>query len=342
MTRSEFAKQLQRFMNRYDRFLLSGHVRPDGDSVGATTALALALMDQGKEVRVVYDGDAGRYGEVLSPVPALPADMNVRDAGNCFESGSSFAFMVVDCPELARTGRAEEALMQAEASLLIDHHTGTKAETDFSYGEPETASTCQILFALFKEIGITVTTEIASALFLGIAFDTGGFRHSNTSPETFAVGAELRALGVNTTEIVNHLFYTRKFADAKLEAVIMSKAFQKAKLYDGKILISCMTQSDFEAIGAEPKAADMVVSRLKEVEEAVVACYLREIEDGVIRANLRSDEPVDVARVASIYGGGGHMRAAGCTASDPMLLVKENLLAAIRRQLAEGDTGACS
>ncbi len=335
MSRADFAKQLHRFMNRYDRFLLSGHIRPDGDSVGVCTALGLALMDMGKEVRIVFDGDPSRYTKIVDHVPALPEDVEVKDAGSCFESGNSFAFIMMDCSEPERTGRAAEAIMAAEASLCIDHHVTSKENADFNYVESETGSTCEILYHLFKLAGVPITLPVANALFMGTAFDTGGFRHSNTSADTYAMAADLKSLGVDSTFYMNYLFHSRKF----IEARAMSKALQNAKLYDGKILISCMNAKDFFMMGMNAKDADGVVGSLIEIEEAEVACYLREIEDGVIRVNMRSKSVVDVARIAALFGGGGHVRAAGCTCDDPMLLVKENLLEAIRRQLAEGAEG---
>ena len=335
MSRADFAKQLYRFMNRYDRFLLSGHIRPDGDSVGVCTALGLALMDMGKEVRIVFDGDPSRYSKIVDPVTALPEDVEVKDAGKCFETGSSYAFIMMDCSEPERTGRAADAIMTAEASLCIDHHVTSKENADFNYVESETGSTCEILYHLFKLAGVPITLPVANALFMGAAFDTGGFRHSNTSADTYAMAADLKNVGVDSTFYMNYLFHSRKF----IEARAMSKALQNAKLYDGKILISCMGAKDFFMMGMNAKDADGVVGSLIEIEEAEVACYLREIEDGVIRVNMRSKSVVDVARIAALFGGGGHVRAAGCTCDDPMLLVKENLLEAIRRQLAEGAEG---
>ena len=335
MSRADFAKQLYRFMNRYDRFLLSGHIRPDGDSVGVCTALGLALMDMGKEVRIVFDGDPSRYTKIVGHVPALPEDVEVKDAGKCFETGSSYAFIMMDCSEPERTGRAAGAIMTAEASLCIDHHVTSKENADFNYVESETGSTCEILYHLFKLAGVPITLPVAKALFMGAAFDTGGFRHSNTSADTYAMAADLKNVGVDSTFYMNYLFHSRKF----IEARAMSKALQNAKLYDGKILISCMSAKDFFMMGMNAKDADGVVGSLIEIEEAEVACYLREIEDGVIRVNMRSKSVVDVARIAALFGGGGHVRAAGCTCDDPMLLVKENLLEAIRRQLAEGAEG---
>ena len=332
MSREEFAKQLIRFMSRYDRFLLSGHIRPDGDSVGVCTAMAIALQNMGKEACIVFDGDASRYTQILHQVPALPEELSVKDAGKFFTTGTSYAFIMMDCSEPERTGRAADAIMTAEASMTIDHHITSKETADFNYTEAQTGSTCEILYALFQLAQVPITQEMATALFMGAAFDTGGFRHSNTSADTYAMAADLKAKGVDSTFLLNYLFHTRKF----IEARAMSMALKNAKLYEGGILISCMTQRDFFMMGMNAKDADGVVGSLMEIEEAQVACYLREIEDGLIRVNMRSRETVNVARIAQLFGGGGHVQAAGCTVEEPMLLVKERLLEAIRRQLAEG------
>lgn len=331
MSRQEFAKVLTRFLTRYDRFLLSGHVRPDGDAVGSATALALAIKEMGKEAIICFDGDPSRYTSQLAFVPSLPVEARVEDAGNYFKTGRNFAFIMLDCSEPARTGRCEGAIMAAQASLSIDHHAVMAESADFSYCEPETSSASQVLYGLFKECGIRVTAEMAKALFLGLAYDTGGFRHSNVDEESFRMAAEMRALGVDSSKLMNYLFFTSKFGEVKS----FTAAVSHAKIHPGGILISGMTGADFAKIGINAKAADGVVGRLTEIKEARVVCFLREIEPGTIRVNMRSKCDVNVARIAGLFGGGGHVLAAGCTIQEPMLNVKNMLLEAIYRQMDE-------
>ncbi len=333
MSREEFAHQLNRFLHRYDRFLISGHIRPDGDSVGVCTALALCIQQMNKEAMLVFDGDASRYTQILESVPALPEEASVSEAGRYFKSGDTFAFIMLDCSEPERTGRAADAIMVAEASLTIDHHVTSKEAADFNYVESDTGSTCEVLYALLRLMQVPITLPIATALFMGAAFDTGGFRHSNTTADTYRMAADLKEKGVDSTFLLNYLFHTRKF----MEARALSQSLKNAKLYEGGILISCMQQRDFFMLGMHAKEADGVVGNLIEIEEAEVACYLREIEDGVIRVNMRSKSKVDVARIAAQFGGGGHVRAAGCTSELPMLLLKQQLIAAIRAQLDSAD-----
>ncbi|MCF0135748.1 MAG: bifunctional oligoribonuclease/PAP phosphatase NrnA [Lachnospiraceae bacterium] len=329
--REEFSRQFKRFLDRYDRFVLSGHVRPDGDAVGACAALIYALQNMGKEAVLMTDGDPSRYTSVLEPFSLVPETVPVEEAGSCFTTGSSFAFIMLDCSEPDRTGRAAGGILAASASMSIDHHVTSTETADFNYCEPETSSASQILYGLLKLTGITITPAMANALFMGVAYDTGGFRHNNAAPESFAMAAELRALGADSSFMMNYLFHSVSLKESK----VFAAAVEKSHLTKEGILICAMDGGDFARLGAGPKSADGVVGRLTEIQEAKVVCYLREIEDGIIRVNMRSKCEVNVARIAALYGGGGHVLAAGCTIKEPMLLAKQAITEAVRRQMQQ-------
>lgn len=333
MTREEFAKLLKRFLDRSDRFLISGHIRPDGDAVGSSTALALAIRNMGKEAILVQDGDASRYNRVVEAVPLLKEDVKMKDAGREFKSGSDFAFIMVDCSEPERCGRAGDALMAAVSTLSIDHHVTSGDAADFSYSEPETSSASEILYWLFKILDIEVTLPMANALFMGLAYDTGGFRHNNVSEDSFRMASDLRRIGVDSSFYMNYLFYTKNLS----EESALAASVLKSQLVDDRYLFSVMSQDDFARIGVSPKEADGVAGQLTEIAEAQCVVYIRQIEDHTIRVNMRSKtDDIDVARIASLFGGGGHVRAAGCTFTGQALLnVKESILEALRRQRQE-------
>ena len=130
---------------------------------------------------------------------------------------------------------------------------------------------------------------------------------------------------------MNYLFYTVSLEEARCYAA----AVKNSKLYDNKTLISCLFLQDFTKLGAKATSADGIVGRLTEIEEAEVVIFLREIEQGQVRVNMRSKSRINVARIAGLFGGGGHVKAAGCTVTGPMLYVKEELLKAIDRQMEE-------
>ena len=337
VTREEFARQFWRFIDKYERFVLSGHIRPDGDSVGVCHALGYALEAMGKEVLICLDGDAERYLDLIRPLRFLPDDAQIKDAGRYFDSGRTFAFIMLDCSEPERTGRAADAILYASSSMTIDHHVTAKEAADFNYSQPESSSTCEVLYNLLRLCSIPVSKEIATALYMGMCFDTGGLRHSCTSADTFQMAADLKRKGVDTTYLTNQLFHSKSIGEMKA----LAQAIRSGKLYQGmtkdhkvnRILIAYLSQADMSRGGFSAADADGVVGYLNEITEAETAIFLREVSDGVIRANMRSKEVVDVARVAALFGGGGHVRAAGCTFQEPVLIVKQKLLEAIRLQL---------
>ena len=327
MTREEFLCEFRRIVNRYTKFVISGHIKPDGDSVGACVALALFLAGLDKTVSVVYDGASERYADVAALAPSF-------EPGEGYEvTRGEFVFIMLDCSEPKRTGGAQGFFEQAVTSLCIDHHVGGEAYAMYHYVEDTASSTCEILYSLFKQEDIAVTSDMAKALFLGVAFDTGGFRHSSTTADTFRMAAELKEIGVDSTRILNSLFHTRGFKESK----VLSAVLRKAKLYEGQIVMSCMEQKDFLVLGAGAEDAEGVVAYLAEIKEAEAAVYLREIEPGTIRVNMRSKEWIDVAKAARQFGGGGHIRAAGCTVEEPMLLAKQKILDELKRQLPAGE-----
>lgn len=337
ITREEFARQFGRFLGKYDRFLLSGHIRPDGDSVGVCYALGYALRRMGKEVLICLDGDAKRYLELIEPLPLLPEDVPVQNAGKYFSTGSGYAFIMLDCSEPERTGRCQDAILYAQASMTVDHHITSKEAADFNYSEPQISSASELLYHLLNLCAIPVDEKMGTALFMGVAFDTGGLRHSSTSADTYAMVSELKKLGVDTTYLMNKLFHTKSLSEMKA----LSESVHASRLYKGKtaagqpnnVLISYLSLQDMNKAGITAGDADGVVSYLNEISDAETAIFLREISPGVIRANMRSKSVVDVARVAALFGGGGHVRAAGCTFQEPVLLVKNALLDAVRRQI---------
>ena len=326
MTREDFVCEFRRIVNRYDKFVISGHIKPDGDSVGACTALALYLMSCHKTVSVVYDGQTERYGEIAALAPSF------APGGEYEETRGEFVFIMLDCCEPKRTGGAQGYLDQAVTSLCVDHHVGGETYAMYQLVEDSASSTCEILYSLFQQEGIPITGEMAKALFVGVAFDTGGFRHSTTTADTFRMAADLKEIGVDSTGILNSLFHTRGFIESK----VLSAVLRKAKLYEGQIVMSCMEQKDFLTLGTGAEDAEGVVAYLAEIREAEAAVYLREIEPGTIRVNMRSKERIDVAKAARQFGGGGHIRAAGCTLEEPMLLVKQKILEELKKQLPGG------
>ena len=323
MTREEMVPELLRFISAYDNYIIAGHVKPDGDCIGASAALGLAIQSLGKSVCVYYDGDTARYGAVAEMIPSITEETAAE------ATREPYALILLDLADPARTGSGSFLLEGAVDSLCIDHHVKNGEYARINHIEEGLSSTCEILYHLLKLAEIPITQPMAEALYMGVAFDTGGFRHSYTTGDTYRMAGELVDLGAPCTQIMNHLYHEKHYTEIK----ILSAVYRKARLYKEGILLACMESKDFLKLGAGPDDADNVIGSLAEVAEAEVVVYMKEVEPEVFRVSLRSKEYADVAAIAKGFGGGGHVRAAGCTIKEPALLAKMQLLKAIKEQL---------
>ncbi|MBQ7064763.1 MAG: bifunctional oligoribonuclease/PAP phosphatase NrnA [Firmicutes bacterium] len=325
MTLAEFAPQFAAFAEKYDQFIICGHIRPDGDSIGSCITIAERLRLMGKHPRIYYEGDLSHYPWLTQPVEIL--DEKTLSRATCCR----FGWIMVDCAEPARTGEAAVCADLAETSVCIDHHTNMGEYADYNLIDPGATSASEIIFRLFKALDYPFNPTMATALFTGIAFDTGGFRHSSMKPEIFGILQELSKQDVPITRVMNGLFHTKSMLEMKVLSVIM----RKARLYHGRIIVSWLENSDFLKLGATSDDCEGAVADLAEVEEAEAAVFLRELPNGQVRVNMRSKHFINVAAAAKAFGGGGHVRAAGCTLSGPMLLAREAVISELAKQLPE-------
>ncbi len=324
MTREDFVPVLLDFMHRYDRYLIAGHLNPDGDCIGAATAMALALQSMGKEAFVYFDGSTDGYTRMADLYPTLDLEEScaLMDMKPC-------AFILLDAADDHRLGKGKDLPGKAVDFICIDHHVQTNVYARMTYAEEHACATCEILYHLFRIAGIPINRRMANALFMGIAFDTGGFRHTNTSASTYRIAGELIDMGADHKKILNQMYHTHSLKEMK----ILGEAYRKAKLYEDGILAAEMTRADFLKSGADPDEISGIIDRLAETSEALVTVFLRENAEGKIIISLRSKGKTDVSRVARQFGGGGHVPAAGCTHEGPILLAKEELLKAIRAEM---------
>ncbi len=323
MTREEFLPVFLDFLDRNDRFLIGGHENPDGDCIGAANALARVLQARGKEASLYFDGSIETYAamtELMEPL-TLEEAQGLMDTRTC-------AFILLDAAEDKRLGKGSALPSQAVDFLCIDHHVRTCEFDRLTYVESTTSATCEILYHLFTMAGIQIDRQMASALQMGVAFDTGGFRHSNTTGDTFRMGGAMVDRGADNTKLMNALYHTISLKEMK----VIGTAFRKAKLYSDGILMAAMTEADFAKTGATSDEASGIVGRLAECAEAEVTIFLREVPDKII-VSLRSRSKVDVSAVARQFGGGGHRLASGCSIQEPMLLAKRMILDAVRAQI---------
>ena len=295
------------------------HVYADGDALGSCLALGLALKKTdkrvtiylGEEIPYIYDFLPGRELTAVYPQPVGKFDLAVA----------------VDTGDLERLGSRLEAFSSGKVTVNMDHH-GTNTEfAQLNYVDSQASASGEIIYRLIGLLGIPMDAEIATCLYTAISTDTGGFRFSNTTPETHRITAELVEKGALVSDISQRVFETTSLQ----KVMLMGAAIQSLELFDsGKIAFITIGDETMKNTDAREEDCDGIVNIGRNIRGVEVAVMLRRRENGEVKVNLRSKNYVDVSAVAARNSGGGHKRAAGCTMSGSLEDVKEALLREIR------------
>jgi phosphoesterase RecJ-like protein len=299
--------------------LLAGHTNPDGDAIGACLALAGALEKSGRTAGVLLES----YGEKYSLIP------NRHLLASPQEAEGAEVFIALDCGDEKRLGTAEELFRKTPRKINIDHHKSNTFFGQMNYVDGDASSTSEIVYRLLKG-KLPIGREEAACLYAGLIYDTGGFRHSSTSPETMRMAADLMEMEIPFTDIYHSLFDSRSFSELK----IMGKALENAELlFGGKVVCATITTAEIEACGGSNKELDAIINYLKGVRNAEIACFFYEKTETEVKGSFRGNEGYDVCALAQKFDGGGHVKAAGCTISAPIAKAKEMVLAEIAKML---------
>ena len=207
------------------------------------------------------------------------------------------------------------------------HHISNDGFGDFYKIDPQASATCEVLCQIFEEDKIS--KECAQCLYTGIVHDTGVFKHSNTTRKTMEYAGMLLEKGVSTTKIIDETFYQKTFVQNQL----LGKALLKSQLYaDGQIIISNLSEQDFEELHASTSDSDGIIDQLRITKGVEAAIFLYPIENGY-KVSMRSNEKVKVSEIAKTHGGGGHIRAAGCSMKGTLKDIQSMIISEITEQL---------
>lgn len=306
---------------------ISGHIRPDGDCVGSCLGLCTFLLDQNPEVCVdVY----------LDPIPKEFNFLKHSDR-ICQENTEGKIYdlcIALDCSDLDRLNRAADIFAAAKHTVCIDHHVTNEGFGEVCVVCPESSSASELLYQLLKMQQLfgegEISKDCAQALYMGIVHDTGVFKHTNTTLEAMTAAGELIEYGLNTEKIINDTFFKKTY----IQNQMLGKALlESMRILDGRMIFSAMYQKDFAFFGATSADLDGVIDQLRVTEGIHVAMLLYENEQGDFKVSLRSDELVDVSAIAKEFGGGGHVRAAGCTVTGSMRDIVMNVAQRVEMQL---------
>lgn len=292
---------LSELLNGKKTVALGGHIRPDGDCVGSCMGLYLYLKEQYPQITVdVY----------LEYIPAAYRFIQYTDVVRN-EVGEVLAydlFISLDCGDKERLGFSAPLFSGAGQTCCIDHHVSNRSFADINEVVPDASSTSELVYRMLEKDKIT--RPCAEALYMGIAHDTGVFRYSCTSPETMEAAAELLRKGINANEIIEKTFYEKTYIQNQILGMAL---LESILILDKRCIVSWVTKKNMAFFKAGPEDMEGIVSHLKQTKNIEVAIFLYETDTHSFKVSLRSKETVDVSRVASYFGGGGHVRAAGFT-----------------------------
>ncbi len=286
------------FLEEGDDFLLTSHVDSDWDGIGGCLALKLLLEKLGKNAFIVLHNLPEEF------CCFLDGWEHVRTVEELTLSKVDYA-IVLDCPSLERIGDVRKHIGETTQILNIDHHQETRPFGAVNLMSTEVSSACEFVHHLVVASGREIDATMAAQLYVGILFDTGGFRYSLTTPTTFEVAAELVRRGARLDFTADQIFNNKSFASVKL----IGRAIDSLELhFDGQAAVLHLGYEDLR----EGSPQDIVNYGLL-IRSVEVALLLREVRPGYYRVSLRSRDRVDVGKIAAQLGGGGHVNASGCS-----------------------------
>jgi phosphoesterase RecJ-like protein len=287
-------------IRRRQRFVVTSHARPDGDAIGSSLAMAYALKHLGKEVRVVSKDAPPPPMMVFPGVPEIEVTDHVADPGD--------AVIVMECGDLARTGVT--GLDQAFV-INIDHHPGNHMYGGANWFDLSAAACGEMVFDLVRELGVPLTLEIATHVYIAILTDTGSFHYSHITPRTFDICRECVNAGVSAPDVARSIFDSNNLGRLKLFGAVLSGMQLDTT---GRIATVWVDRKLASDCGGTYEDTEGIINLPLTVKEIVAAVFFKENAPGDWRVSMRSKGTVDVNAIAKEFGGGGHKNASGCGA----------------------------
>ena len=319
-------------ISKSKRILITSHTRPDGDACGCIAAICEAFVALGRNVTPLLLSPAPQWYEFLFTEKPAVLDEDVQlDDLTAGRFGQFDLVLIVDTNSHSQLAKFNDYLKQNDAPVLVlDHHETSDGLGDVELIDSDAAATGLIVLDLLKYAGWPVTEKIAESLFVALATDTGWFQFSNTNSRVYRACAELIDAGIKPTQIYDHLYLNFSYPRFKLMAGMLNNL---DLFLDGRYAAMQITRQDFERTGAAYSDTENLINECHRIDSVEVSALFIELKDGRIRCSLRSRGPLDVSKIASKFGGGGHTMAAGTFLPGPLENAKNLILIEIEKRL---------
>ncbi|HDP79543.1 MAG TPA: bifunctional oligoribonuclease/PAP phosphatase NrnA [Spirochaetes bacterium] len=297
---------LDHFLSRHNKFIISTHESPDGDGLGAELAFSEILRNLGKTALILNSDPLPDKYRFIDPDNEI--HVCADDAG-LPEDLADHAVFVLDTNDFSNIGALHGRIEKRIKELfIIDHHEGGRDKIESNFIKVEASSTCEIIYSLFKYYDMVPSFKAAQALYTGILFDTGSFRYPKTTPETFKAAARLVELGANPFKIYEHIYESNSLSSFELESMILASMEIH---YGGKLVALKLTPEMLRKSGAGFSEGELSINIPLTVEGVVASILVKQDIEGPVKVSMRTKGDYDVAGIAMANGGGGHKNAAG-------------------------------
>lgn len=298
---------------------ITGHIRPDGDCTGSVLALYNYIVENMPEIDVdLYLEQPGSEFYYLK---------NIDKIKNTPEDKKYDVFFVLDCSSLDRIEPFISCFNNASKTVCIDHHVSNTGFTDLSKIEPQASSACEVLYGTMD--ADKISRNVAECIYTGIIHDTGVFKYSCTSKKTMEIAGEMMEKGIDYSDIIDNTFYKKTYVQNQ----ILGRALLESVLfYDGKCIFTTVTMDEMEFYGVTGRELGGIVEQLRLTDGVEVAIFLYQTGEEEYKVSLRSKKKINVAAIATQFGGGGHVRAAGYTAKGSVYQIINSIGELIEKQ----------
>jgi bifunctional oligoribonuclease and PAP phosphatase NrnA len=320
-------------IHAHNRFLITTHVRPDGDALGSEVGMAGLLRQMGKDVRVVNSSLTPPRYDFLDPQRTLFEHFGTQVSAA--ELADREVVLILDLSSWGQLGDMAAWIKTFPGPrLVIDHHVSQDDLGATVLKDTQAEATGALVVQAIRALRGTITTEMATGLLVAIAMDTGWFRHSNTMPRSLHMAAELVEAGAPIDTIYRLLFQRNTLGRLKMLGETLASLQTDM---NGRVAYATVTRGDFERTGAIPPDTEDVVDFTVSLDGVEVGLLFIEQKRGGIKLSVRSRNGIDCARLVSAFGGGGHHAAAGATLPDPLSESLPRVLSAVRQAIAAKD-----
>ncbi len=317
--RNQIVSRIADELRGRQRFLLTSHVRPDGDSIGSQLALAYALDRLGKHVRVV------NHDPAAPGLQAFPGVKSIEIADRA--EGDYDAAVVLECGDLSRTG--VEGL-DRYFIINIDHHPGNAMFGAINWFDSSAAACGEMVFDIVQRLGVRLSHEIAVHVYVAILTDTGSFHYSSISPRTFDICRQCLEAGVDPVFVARSVFDSNNIGRLRLFGAVLGSVELEA---DGRLAVIYLDRAMARAAGGTYDDTEGLINLPLTVKEIQAVVFFKEWESNQYRVSMRSKGTIDVSEVAKRFGGGGHKNASGCTVPGRYAEVRATIVSLLREAI---------